>query len=1506
MIDELADIFREHIGGHLEVPAGTREEQLGHERQTISDYRGRVLVELFQNAIDRATGLVRIESSPGRLVVANDGDPVTGPISVYPLANVGADGRLDRSNFHSLCSISTSRKLACEAIGNKGIGFKSVFRTARSVEVWSRSPADQTWWGFRLVHGMNSEDAHAAAERSIAYAGGELSPSWQQLWLSVADSLKAGPAPSFYFPEPLPASSAPAECTDDVLTVVVLDLKPDNDIPQQLALFQTMPLHFVAARYPSKQGVRILVGHQERSIAFMASWDHFPPVPHTRADLVKAAAVEGLVFDEQRPPAIQLAFLPEDSKRAQGLFHCFFPTKAASGFCTDIHADFVVDQSRKGLDIEAGGYNAELLQSFPDLLVTAFVQRLHQRKDAWRFLTPGDGADPYLVKLVAKRLFGPNHATTPQWVALVRLAFDYWNDPIRGGAPWAFHQGFWRCVQSWWPVGLWGKYASLHAVLIGPLKAADPPIAIVPIIGSGHPSELTPEIVCPALPLPEAKLDDGRVILLRPDSETDRHTFRDVPRALADVIAITRQFPRDEAKFWADVRKFEWTDVVIASRRWLQGRAVAGATSDGAANKAGPRRRWGPDDRDYVDLLTQRMADLTPADRNELLSFWYGMLLDSPAEAALPAERLFAQSADRLTGLRIDDLKEDRAPRLRAEAALPLPVLGGGFLPACRVSASADSAVQAAAQATSGWGVLDRKALETLGFSEGAVAKLAQRLGLFKVVPLISAHGELGLHLPFEPEKLEPALWHPLLRAWMQGFEHEGTLPDGLSFAASLLNLPWFPVETQRYAPAEVWSVPDKDNVTYTLLPVVKERTGPSSLLGRLGIVALPPAAGGEAKLCDAKAAAALGALRAKCDQGPVSREARRLFSRLLRCLGVSGAPVPVLLGKVQDAHWAEPADAGQAWLATDTARPLRNYFPHLQFVDAFGSAELASRLGVRFFNPKRETDHDGTTPAADDIMREHLAAAMPYLLAVVDSQRLSGNEFGEVMGRWERAAVMRTDNVFLRLKLSEGHTEVIGLKDSAGLPILNEVFMPDNLTAWHDVPDLQANSEVWLPRFASWFADAVFNANQHTDRLRPILHALGEDACAGGTTRTDNYLKLFDIDVAQVDHWRKQFNEARMSSAQREEAVRERQEILQQFGNVKPEADLLAPTLTPAVFAAILRPEAQAKEVETALQAARTLPARFAAEATNRVRWNQAKEDLKDRVLAPHLLRKYDLASVHEDAVEKLLSAWEACNPPPAELHRLGFEPESFAQAQFPGRDPTDDEELQRAVHVLHRRPYATIESTAVTLRSLHAGGPGAAQSQSQTGRAATDAKKHERGRRAEEARAQEAARRVCKAPGGLRVALDAERSRIAAQLHGHSKGLQPIDWSQVDGGALESLVEALWIANHADCGYDVLDVDVDANLVLQVEVKSSGLSGGSAGLYLSATELKRARAASGRAGVKYRLEVYLGLSRRIDATAALEQALQRDAWLEQVLGGDVVLSPNEFYMEVQVGAEP
>jgi hypothetical protein len=100
--------------------------------QATTEYHDRFLIELVQNAHDahrpaERTGQIEIlfareEGQFGTLYVANGGRPFS------------------PSNFKTICEIGLSDKLPGEAIGNKGIGFKSVLQICSRPEIYSAEP----------------------------------------------------------------------------------------------------------------------------------------------------------------------------------------------------------------------------------------------------------------------------------------------------------------------------------------------------------------------------------------------------------------------------------------------------------------------------------------------------------------------------------------------------------------------------------------------------------------------------------------------------------------------------------------------------------------------------------------------------------------------------------------------------------------------------------------------------------------------------------------------------------------------------------------------------------------------------------------------------------------------------------------------------------------------------------------------------------------------------------------------------------------------------------------------------------------------------------------------------------------------------------------------------------------------------------------------------------------------------------------------------------------------
>ncbi|MFF3896865.1 sacsin N-terminal ATP-binding-like domain-containing protein [Streptomyces sp. NPDC001812] len=99
------------------------------ERMLSPEYKGRVLVELLQNAHDAHPA----RDGVGRVEIVLDEDE--GEHGVLYVANGGRP--LGYKNFEALCSIGLSSKRPDEGIGHKGVGFKSVLQLTAAPELYS-------------------------------------------------------------------------------------------------------------------------------------------------------------------------------------------------------------------------------------------------------------------------------------------------------------------------------------------------------------------------------------------------------------------------------------------------------------------------------------------------------------------------------------------------------------------------------------------------------------------------------------------------------------------------------------------------------------------------------------------------------------------------------------------------------------------------------------------------------------------------------------------------------------------------------------------------------------------------------------------------------------------------------------------------------------------------------------------------------------------------------------------------------------------------------------------------------------------------------------------------------------------------------------------------------------------------------------------------------------------------------------------------------------------------
>lgn len=139
---------------------GEREsEELGRlEAQIRTDYHGRFLIELVQNGVDPAlaAGLTAshllIVRTPELLAVLNQGTP------------------FDEAGLTSIMSLALSPKRPDEAIGNKGVGFKSVFEVATSAEIYSVGSATENLKGAPAL-GLHLSLAPASEQQALVEEG---------------------------------------------------------------------------------------------------------------------------------------------------------------------------------------------------------------------------------------------------------------------------------------------------------------------------------------------------------------------------------------------------------------------------------------------------------------------------------------------------------------------------------------------------------------------------------------------------------------------------------------------------------------------------------------------------------------------------------------------------------------------------------------------------------------------------------------------------------------------------------------------------------------------------------------------------------------------------------------------------------------------------------------------------------------------------------------------------------------------------------------------------------------------------------------------------------------------------------------------------------------------------------------------------------------------------------------------------------------------------------------
>lgn len=514
--NEVEKTFINHIA-HYKDRGG--EDALLHLRAEESvevQYAGRVVLELFQNALDRAAKNCLVQFENNCLIVANDGFGLS-INSEFDYANQNENRK--RSDFHALCALHASNKTVDQNFGNKGIGFRSVFAVSNRVEVWSRLQ-DGSWWGLELRTKCDPAQWQSSASPALDNMVREISTS--------------GLRPSFHLPRLLQNNSSPCPGLDDFSTVVCLPIPEANrehtdQIAREVEALKATRLHFITLR-KDRTDLAITIGARCEA-STETKWENkgvrnFPEL----AVLAERARLHGLI-----KPRIALRWDKDIAvisvQEQAGRFYNYLPTQLRTGLPIDIHGDFQVKADRESMDMkkdnDVGRYNLELLRRVAKLHVDSLIvesQSPSARIDFWKLASKPHGAPSEWLEVLRDALF-PDRS----FGIWVTMAKSYFKDSLSLSDHQHRYSEFWDSSLQWIE-GICGcssrtdTWRTKAGELCALLKAQK--IRLIPI----QTIDGWDAVALPSKGESEVRRDDSRIFV-----NTDRNAVGvNIPKALID------------------------------------------------------------------------------------------------------------------------------------------------------------------------------------------------------------------------------------------------------------------------------------------------------------------------------------------------------------------------------------------------------------------------------------------------------------------------------------------------------------------------------------------------------------------------------------------------------------------------------------------------------------------------------------------------------------------------------------------------------------------------------------------------------------------------------------------------------------------------------------------------------------------------------------------------------------------------------------------------------------
>lgn len=1101
----------------ISVPPDLIQSLRGTETHTRNDYLGRAVFEFFQNAVDRAEARIDIALTSSVtteglfcLIIANDGkavsidglpqpSPIHFPTESGDTVEIASSYNPEqRSDFQALCNIHNSNKQAGQSIGNKGVGFKSAWEFAKQVTVAS-TLLDGRRYAFRFHQNL---DAAQVRNQSTFWPG--LDERLRAAAAAVLDRDSRKGLPSFYFPEYVANAQDCFAGREWAKTVVILEGINETGrarLVDRIGEFRKAPLFFIN-QLRGADGLKRALDIEVTTQVDDESHSQTTRVPDDwtvvdeslLADLwpeqldALCKAAQALNFSIARP-SLALAFPPEKLIDDVGAldepichrFFCYLPTYVDCGFGVQIHADFMLDMSRKNIEVNQNPYNKKLLHLAGRLLGRALrtLPELHQRVDVVGFLLPGNANNPAVDELkrgLACEFHLPVDSETAD-AATLQAFLSAIFPPTRSVWPELRYIHTLKFLRTWCARVAYerdGGYRKRTAPYINLIREQQ--AGILPERADGG-------VVQTALPLPlvdaDGRLRDGRGIFWR----------RKVSEGLAEDVS---------------------------------GLSLAETGVDGLAVTEWDKLDDG--DQALLGLLNFNLGEIAHRLRLRIEEHVKGQMVVSgeslpfhPAAVLRFVAGLLSRTEQAVVG-RIALMGYLETPAGNADnlSRMLLPIVGGGWRIGREVMLpGAVPCLDRFVETTwCGASVLDMDRLKTsIGLTDDAQARqLALTLGAWPCLPLRQV-GEAWA-LPFDLNVLKTSdqrltFYSAFIHAWTYWLQAAPVVAEQVANALRVSSVPWLPLEAEYNLrendcarPAEVLLVNERDRTrqVFLLKKVARDATEQAALQA-IGVVAA----------CDASIEKLVNLLAFMGKCSPNDESLRGRYRGLVFELGSRvewASPsqkdlewlksLPLLVTHRTTRNWLAVDQAKETWFVPRTSQHLRSEFrdecTFLEFDPDTRASWVEQVLGARRFAPKLQMGSgdwmtpDRMPPPPCLITRELLQTGnLADLMLIAESATVGGGLRSRevVEEEWRRLMFRRGERVWLQAML-DGQQHFIGEEVSRRDVLLND--SGGQLEIWHDIPlnDLDINMHL----FAEPLAIGVFGNRLLTDAFAAYLGA--------------------------------------------------------------------------------------------------------------------------------------------------------------------------------------------------------------------------------------------------------------------------------------------------------------------------------------------------------------------------------------------------------------------------------